>query len=81
MSRNFAAAYETGYFPMIHCGTSFGHYKEIREQLVHHKELRDDVRRILDKMGKPLVILKRSFIIVSGSMPCETESPSANSWI
>src|SRR6266498_4965298 len=56
MSRNFAAAYETGYFPMIHCGTSFGHYKEIREQLVHHKELRDEVRRILDKMGKPLVI-------------------------
>ena len=56
MSRNFAAAYETGYFPLIHCGTSFGHYKEIREQLVHHKELRDEVRRILDKMGKPLVI-------------------------
>jgi heterodisulfide reductase subunit B len=56
MSRNFAAAYESGYFPMIHCGTSFGHYKEIREQLVHHKELRDEVRRILDKMGKPLVI-------------------------
>ena len=56
MSRNFAAAYETGYFPMIHCGTSFGHYKEIREQLVHHKDLRDEVRRILDKMGKPLVI-------------------------
>ena len=41
---------------MIHCGTSYGHYKEIREQLVHHKELRDEVRRILDKMGKPLVI-------------------------
>ncbi|MBI3162820.1 MAG: heterodisulfide reductase subunit B, partial [Chloroflexi bacterium] len=56
MSRNFAAAYETGYFPMIHCGTSYGHYKEIREQLVHHKELRDEVRRILDKLGKPLVI-------------------------
>ncbi|HLE92422.1 MAG TPA: hypothetical protein VI753_14815, partial [Anaerolineales bacterium] len=56
MARNFAAAYETGYFPMIHCGTSFGHYKEIREQLVHHKELRDEVRRILGKMGKPLVI-------------------------
>ena len=25
--RNFAAAYETGYFPLIHCGTSYGHYK------------------------------------------------------
>jgi heterodisulfide reductase subunit B len=23
---------------------------------VHHKELRDEVRRVLDKMGKPLVI-------------------------
>ena len=56
MARNFAAAYETGYFPMIHCGTSYGHYKEIREQLVHHKDLRDEVRRILGKMGKPLVI-------------------------
>lgn len=56
MSRNFAAAYETGYFPLIHCGTSFGHYKEAREELIHHKEYRDDVRRILDKLGKPLVV-------------------------
>jgi len=56
MSRNFAAAYETGYFPLIHCGTSYGHYKEAREQLVHHKELRDQVRRVLDKLGKPLVV-------------------------
>ncbi len=56
MSRNFAAAYETGYFPLIHCGTSYGHYKEAREQLIHHKEMRDEVRRILDKLGKPLVV-------------------------
>ena len=28
--RNFAAAYETGYFPQIHCATSYGHYKEVR---------------------------------------------------
>ena len=56
MSRNFAAAYETGYFPLIHCGTSYGHYKEAREQLIHHKEFRDEVRRILDKLGKPLVV-------------------------
>ena len=54
--RNFAAAYETGYYPMIHCGTSFGHYKETREQLIHHKDLRDQVRRVMDKLGKPLVI-------------------------
>lgn len=56
MSRNFAAAYETGYFPLIHCGTSYGHYKEARQELIHHKEYRDDVRRILDKLGKPLVV-------------------------
>ena len=56
MSRNFAAAYQEGYYPLIHCGTSFGHYKEVREQLVHHKDLRDQTRRVLDKLGKPLVI-------------------------
>jgi heterodisulfide reductase subunit B len=56
MSRNFAAAYEEGYYPLIHCGTSFGHYKEVREQLVHHKDLRDQTRRVLEKLGKPLVI-------------------------
>jgi heterodisulfide reductase subunit B2 len=54
--RNFAAAYETGYYPMIHCGTSYGHYKETREQLVHHPELRKQVRDIMAKLGKPLVI-------------------------
>ena len=31
--RNFAQAYEDGFFPLIHCGTSYGHYKEVREQL------------------------------------------------
>jgi len=56
MCRNFAAADETGYYPLIHCGTSYGHYKELREQLMHHKELRDQVRRVLDKLGKPLVV-------------------------
>ncbi|MFQ5944260.1 MAG: heterodisulfide reductase subunit B, partial [Anaerolineales bacterium] len=34
--RNFAAAYETGYYPLIHCGTSYGHYKETREEIMHH---------------------------------------------
>ena len=38
--RNFAAAEETGYFPIIHCATSFGHYKETRQQLMHSPELR-----------------------------------------
>lgn len=56
MSRNFAAAYQVGYYPLIHCGTSYGHYKEAREQIVHHKDLRDKARRVLDKLGKPLVV-------------------------
>src|SRR3989337_796864 len=54
--RNFAAAYETGYFPQIHCATSYGHYKEVRSELIHHKELRDQARDDLKKMGKQLVI-------------------------
>jgi heterodisulfide reductase subunit B len=54
--RNFAAAYETGFFPIIHCGTSYGHYKEVREEIVHHADLRDQVRQIMDKLGKPLVM-------------------------
>jgi len=54
--RNFAAAYEVGYFPIIHCGTSFGHYKEVRHALVHQPELRRKVKAIMEKLGKPFVI-------------------------
>ncbi len=54
--RNFAAAYDTGYFPVIHCGTSYGHYKEVREELIHHDDLRAQVRDIMAKLGKPLVM-------------------------
>jgi len=54
--RNFAAAEETGYFPIIHCATSFGHYKETRQQLIHNPELRRQVRDVLGKLGKKLVI-------------------------
>ncbi len=54
--RNFAAAYETGYFPLIHCGTSYGHYKEVRHELLEHPELRAEVRKVMDKLGKPLVL-------------------------
>jgi heterodisulfide reductase subunit B2 len=54
--RNFAAAYETGYFPLIHCGTSYGHYKEVREELMHHSELRQQVADIMKKLGKPMVM-------------------------
>ncbi len=55
-SRNFAAAYATGYYPLIHCGTSYGHYKETRQELVHHPELRRKVRDIMEKLNKPLVV-------------------------
>ena len=54
--RNFAAAAETGYFPLIHCGTSYGHYKEVREELIRHPELRAEVREIMGKLGKELVL-------------------------
>jgi heterodisulfide reductase subunit B len=54
--RNFAAAYETGYYPLIHCGTSFGHYKEVRHELVHDHALRRKVREILHKLGRPFVM-------------------------
>jgi heterodisulfide reductase subunit B len=54
--RNFAAAKESGFYPLIHCGTSYGHYKEVREELLLHKELRDEVRDVLAKLGKPLVM-------------------------
>jgi len=53
--RNFAAAHETGRFPLIHCGTSFGHYKEVRHELLHHHDLRRKVRDIMERLGKKLV--------------------------
>ncbi|RMH83783.1 MAG: heterodisulfide reductase subunit B [Calditrichaeota bacterium] len=55
-ARNFGAAYETGYFPIIHCGTSFGHYKEVRHELLHHHDLRRQVRQIMERLGKKLVM-------------------------
>ncbi|HEX9696162.1 MAG TPA: heterodisulfide reductase-related iron-sulfur binding cluster [Actinomycetota bacterium] len=54
--RNFAAAYETGYYPIIHCGTSYGHYKEVREELLGHSDLRKQVREVLGRLGKPMVM-------------------------
>ena len=54
--RNFAAAQEVGYFPLIHCGTSFGHYKEVRHALVHQHDLRRKVKKIMERLGKKLVL-------------------------
>ena len=53
--RNFAQAKLDGFFPMIHCGTSYGHYKEVREELLHHSKLRDQVRKIMDRLKMPFV--------------------------
>jgi len=54
--RNFAAADEVGYFPLIHCATSFGHYKEVRHALVHQPELRRKVKKIMERLGKKLIV-------------------------
>jgi heterodisulfide reductase subunit B len=55
-ARNFHRAYETGYFPLIHCGTSFGDYKEMRKLLVENESVRSKVREVLRKMGRELVL-------------------------
>ena len=52
--RNFHQAYvsakaeglpEGYYYPLVHCGTSFGNYKEVRGYLLHSAELRERVTR------------------------------------
>ena len=59
--RNFHQAYVSGrpqgledghYYPLVHCGTSFGNYKEIRTFLLQSAELRERVRKILGKLGR-----------------------------
>jgi heterodisulfide reductase subunit B len=59
--RNFHQAYVSAkafgmdagyYYPLVHCGTSFGNYKEIRHFLLHSAELREKVRSILAKLGR-----------------------------
>ena len=59
--RNFHQAYvsakaqglpEGYYYPLVHCGTSFGNYKEMRGFLLHSAELREQVKKILAKLGR-----------------------------
>jgi heterodisulfide reductase subunit B2 len=59
--RNFHQAYVSGqsrglaeghYYPLVHCGTSFGNYKEMRHFLLHSAELREQVTKILGKLGR-----------------------------
>jgi heterodisulfide reductase subunit B len=59
--RNFHQAYVCSmaeglpaghYFPLVHCGTSFGNYKEVRGYLLNSAKLREQVRQILGKLGR-----------------------------
>ncbi len=59
--RNFHQAYVSAraeglpagyYYPLVHCGTSFGNYKEVRAYLLHSAELREQVKKILGKLGR-----------------------------
>ena len=59
--RNFHQAYvaakaeglpEGYYYPLVHCGTSFGNYKEVREYLLLSAELREQVTKILGKLDR-----------------------------
>ncbi len=59
--RNFHQAYVAAraegkpdgyYYPLVHCGTSFGNYKEVRGYLLQSAELRERVKKILGKLGR-----------------------------
>jgi len=59
--RNFHQAYVAAqaqglpagyYYPLVHCGTSFGNYKEVRGYLLRSAKLRERVRQILGKLGR-----------------------------
>ncbi|MDE2561172.1 MAG: hypothetical protein KGL48_02895 [Sphingomonadales bacterium] len=59
--RNFHQAYvsakaegkpEGYYYPLVHCGTSFGNYKEVRGYLISSATLREKVKAILGKLGR-----------------------------
>ena len=59
--RNFHQAYVAAkaqglpdgyYYPLVHCGTSFGNYKEVRGYLLRSAKLRESVKKILGKLGR-----------------------------
>ncbi|OGU02784.1 MAG: heterodisulfide reductase subunit B [Gemmatimonadetes bacterium GWC2_71_10] len=54
--RNMHSAWEKDAYPLIHCGTSYGDYKEVRMLLVMNETLREQVRAILKKIGRDLVV-------------------------
>jgi heterodisulfide reductase subunit B len=43
---------ESYYYPLVHCGTSFGNYKEVRGYLIQSAKLRERVKKILGKLGR-----------------------------
>lgn len=54
--RNMHAAWEKNAYPLIHCGTSYGDYKECRFQVVMNEEIRKRVKSILNRIGRDIVI-------------------------
>ena len=59
--RNFHQAYVSSraqglpaghFYPLVHCGTSFGNYKEVRGYLLQSATLREKVKKILGKLGR-----------------------------
>jgi heterodisulfide reductase subunit B2 len=54
--RNMHVAWEKNAYPLVHCGTSYGDYKECRYLMVMNREIRDQVKAILKKIDRQLVI-------------------------
>lgn len=54
--RNMHVAWEKNAYPLVHCGTSYGDYKECRYLMVMSREIRDQVKAILKKIDRQLVI-------------------------
>ncbi|MEM0117374.1 MAG: heterodisulfide reductase-related iron-sulfur binding cluster [Conexivisphaerales archaeon] len=54
--RNMHVAWEKNAYPLIHCGTSYGDYKECRFLVVMSEEIRLKVKSILNKIGRDIVI-------------------------
>ena len=55
-ARNMHSAWEKNAYPLIHCGTSYGDYKEVRYLMVMSREVRDQVKGILKMIGRDLVL-------------------------
>ncbi len=55
-ARNMHVAWEKNAYPLVHCGTSYGDYKECRYLMVMSREIRDQVKAILKKIDRQLVI-------------------------